>query len=110
MTLAEQQQKFCWLVMQLLQYIYKNGMSCTIGQAWRTIEQQEIYIKQGLSKSRSSKHLEKLAIDLNLFISGKYKIDRESYKEIGEFWKSLDPECIWGGDWGWDANHFQYTK
>ena len=110
MTLSEKQQKFCWLVMQLLRHIYASGRSCTFGQAWRTIEQQNIYIKEGLSKTKGSKHLDRLAIDLNLFVDGEYKTDKENYREFGEFWKSLDPECVWGGDWGWDANHFQYTK
>lgn len=110
MTLAEQQQKFCWLVMQLLQHIYASGMTCTFGEALRTPEQQKLYVDSGKSKTMNSKHLLKLAIDLNLFIDGKYRTDKESYQGIGSFWKSLDAGCIWGGDWGWDANHFQYSK
>ena len=33
--------------------------------------------------------------------------DYEKYKKLGEYWKSLDVDNVWGGDWGWDANHFE---
>lgn len=111
MTLSQKQQYFAKLVAELLRHIYSNGMACTFGEALRTPEQQKLYVEQGKSQTLNSKHLDKLAIDLNLFIDGEYKTDKESYKEIGEFWKSLDPDCVWGGDFSFgDGNHFQFTK
>ena len=110
MTLSEKQRKFVLLVSKLIQYAYENSIELTFGEAYRTIEQQQIYIDKGLSKTKNSKHLEKLAIDFNLFINGEYKSDKPSYQILGDYWKTLDIDCTWGGDWGWDANHFQYTK
>ena len=95
---------------QLIGWAYSQGCELTLGEAMRTPEQQKLYVGQGKSKALKSKHLDKLAIDLNLFVGGEYKADKESYRTLGEYWKSLDPENVWGGDWGWDANHFQYTK
>ena len=94
----------------LILWAYRNGYELTLGEAYRTKEQQAIYVKAGLSKTMNSKHLDRLATDLNAFKNGEYLTDSDSYKPLGDYWKSLDPECVWGGDWGWDANHFQFTK
>lgn len=112
MTLSEKQRKFTLLISKLIQWAYANGMELTLGEAYRTLEQQEIYFKQGKSKTLASKHLERLAVDFNLFIGGQYKTDKESYKPLAEYWKSLDPECVWGGDFNnfADCVHFQYGK
>jgi hypothetical protein len=110
MSLRALQSKFVMLVGKLIEFAYANGMELTFGEALRTPEQQEIYFQKGLSKTKNSKHLFKLAIDFNLFINSEYRTDKPSYQILGDYWKSLDPECVWGGDWGWDANHFQYTK
>ncbi|TAN59643.1 M15 family peptidase [bacterium] len=109
MTLSEKQRKFTLMVAKLIAWAYANGFELTFGEAYRTPEQQEIYVKAGKSKTLKSKHLERLAIDVNLFIAGEYKTDAGSYGPLGEFWKSLDPDNRWGGDWGWDANHFEYA-
>ena len=79
----------------------------TGGELFRTPEQQAIYIAKGLSKTSNSKHLKRLAIDLNLFINGEYQTTREPYKPLAKFWNKLSPENKAGYDWGWDANHFE---
>jgi len=73
----------------------------------RTKEQQEIYFNEGKSKTMNSKHLSRLAIDLNLFVYGVYQTDKEAYKPLAEYWKTLHPDNRAGYDWGWDANHFE---
>lgn len=78
---------------------------------------QEIYLKQGKSKVKHSKHQDRLAIDLNLFIKGRYITDPERYRPLGEFWECLGGR--WGGRFGlqkndydtkigFDANHFEH--
>ena len=91
-------------------WAFENGFELTGGELLRTPEQQEIYLKQGKSKTSDSKHLNKLAIDLNVFMKGQYQAVTDAYRPLGVYWKSLHPENVWGGDWGWDGNHFQMGK
>jgi hypothetical protein len=37
-----------------------------------------------------------------------YQTRTDDYKELGEYWESLDQDCKWGGRWG-DGNHFSYA-
>ena len=110
MTLSQKQRKCSQLIGRLIGWAYDNGYEIVLGEAFRTKEQQELYVAGGKSKTMNSKHLKCLAIDINLFKSGKYLTETPDYKPLGDYWKSLDPECVWGGDWGWDGGHFQYTK
>jgi hypothetical protein len=110
MTLREKQSKFAVMVAQLIVWCQDQGYELTLGEAYRTKEQQEIYVQQGKSQTMRSKHLTRLAIDLNLFSAqGKYQTSASAYAPLGAYWKSLDPENVWGGDWKSfvDAVHFQ---
>lgn len=110
MGLANLQSEFLCDVAKLILWAKEQGFQLTGGELFRTPEQQEIYIKTGKSKTSNSKHLKRLAIDLNLFIDGQYMTDKESYKPLAEYWKSLNPKNKAGYDWGWDANHFERTE
>lgn len=110
MTLSEKQRRFTWLLSCLIDWAYNHGYEIVIGEVYRTPEQQAIYIKKGKSKTASSKHQKCLAADLNLFKDDIYLTETKDHAELGIYWQSLDPECIWGGTWGWDGNHYQYTK
>jgi len=60
-----------------------------------------------LRHRRGSLHYDGLANDLALYRNGDYETDSEAYRPIGEKWKSLDPDCAWGGDFVKpDGNHF----
>jgi len=109
--MVEKQWQFLKELAKLIQYAERNGLVLVGGELYRTQEQQEIYVKQGKSKTMNSYHLKRLAIDLLVMENkdGRWVIsnDKEKYKILGEFWKSLDPKNVWGGDWGWDLNHFE---
>jgi hypothetical protein len=107
MTLREKQSEFLIHVAHLIFYAKSIKIDVTFGEAWRSDEQQEIYIKQGKSKAKRSRHQDRLAVDLNVFIDGKYRTDREAYEPLAKFWKALHPDNVAGYDWGWDANHFE---
>jgi hypothetical protein len=111
MTLREKQSIFIFNVALLIIWTNKREdgkkFRLTGGELWRTDEQQAIYLKEGKTKLKRSRHQDRLAIDLNLFIDGKYQIDKEAYKPLAEYWKSLNPDNIAGYDWNWDANHFE---
>lgn len=105
--MREKQSIFLLNVAKLIIWAFENGMELTGGELTRTDEQQAIYIKEGKSKIKRSKHQDRIAIDLNLFINGQYMTDRESYKPLAAYWKSLNAANKAGYDWGWDANHFE---
>lgn len=107
MTLAQKQSVFMSNVARLIIWANAQGYAITGGELLRTPEQQEIYFKAGKSLTMNSRHLQKLAIDLNLFIGGVYQTSREAYKPLADYWKTLHPDNVAGYDWGWDANHFE---
>lgn len=125
MTLRQKQSIFLLNVSKLIQFAFDNDYELTSGELYRTNDQQLLYFhgcglkkeKSGLkliktirrSKTMNSKHLLKLAVDLNIFIDGKYKTDKESFKPLAEYWKTLHPKNVSGYDWGWDFNHFQMS-
>jgi hypothetical protein len=88
----------------LIEYAYAQGYELTLGEAWRTPEQAQrnAQAERGIAKSL---HVERLAIDLNLFRGGKWLDKSEDHKPLGEYWESLAPDCRWGGRFG-DGNHY----
>jgi hypothetical protein len=107
MKLREKQSRFLIDIANLIIYAKTENIELTGGELYRTIEQQQIYVKQGKSKTLKSKHLQRLAIDLNVFINGEYKEDKESHKKLAKYWEEIRPENKSGYSWGWDANHYQ---
>ena len=106
MTLGDKQRLFVRLIGLLIVWAYTNGFELTFGEALRTQAQANLNAASGAGISNSL-HLLRLALDLNLFISGVYQTDSAAYKPLGEYWKSLHPLCRWGGDFARpDGNHF----
>lgn len=107
MTLSEKQRRFTELVGRLIQWCYDNGFELTFGEAYRTPEQAALNAQKGTGIAKSL-HIQRLAIDLNLFVNGQYIIDPAAYTSLGTYWKTLDPLCRWGGDFTKikDAVHF----
>lgn len=112
MRLLDKQQRFTVNVSKLIAHIFNSGFTCTLGEAFRTPEQAEIYAKSGKG-IKDSLHCKRLAIDINLFDpQDNYLTDTEDYKYFGEYWEKLDDDNEWGG---WfkarpDGNHFQMKE
>ena len=94
MNLSETQRKFPLMVAELIRRSYAAGYELTFGEAFRTEEQQRLYVRSGRSRTMSSLHMKRLAIDFNLFRDGKYIADGGLYRPLGEMWESV------GGRWG----------
>ncbi len=108
-TLSEKQREFAYMVCQLIQWAYSKGYGLTFGDAYRDEEAQRRMVDKGLSRTMKSKHLERLAIDLNLFIQGKYTSNPDDYNPLGQYWESIGG--VYGGRWKFrDANHFEYKS
>lgn len=111
MSLVKEQAAFLLDVAKLVQKATELGFSVTGGELARTPEQQQIYVKTGRSKTMSSIHLKRCAIDLNFFKDGKLTYDVQALKAVGDYWESLDAKNQWGGNWKSfkDVPHFQRT-
>ena len=108
MTLSQNQSLFAKDASLLITHIFSEGYTCTLGEAFRTKEQAEIYAKSGLGIAHSL-HCERLAIDLNIFKpDGSLCETAADYERFGCFWESLDAVNRWGGRFTRvDADHFE---
>lgn len=104
MSLSEQQRLFVKLIGTLIDHAYANGYELTWGEAWRTPEQAALNARRGVGILHSL-HTIRLAVDLNLFITGVYQVDGAAHEPLGQFWETLHPLCRWGGHFG-DGNHY----
>ncbi|MES2635851.1 MAG: M15 family metallopeptidase [Pseudomonadota bacterium] len=103
MTLGQKQRQLPVMLIELLEFAYKNGYEITLGDAYRDPRLHgDIGTKKGYGHSKSA-HKQRLAIDLNLFKDGKYLTSSDAHKPLGEFWESLGG--AWGGRFG-DGNHY----
>lgn len=110
LTLGQKQRLFTKLLAQLIEYAYSQGYELTLGDAYRDPRVHgDIGVKKSYSSANSS-HKERLACDLNLFKDGVYLTTTEAHKPLGAYWKSLHPDCRWGGDFSApDGNHYSMT-
>ena len=99
MTLREKQSLFAKLIAQLMTWIFAQGWEITCGDFNRP---------DHLGHMQNSCHYIRLAADLNLFVNGQWVSDYSpEWQQIGDYWKTLDAGCRWGGDFqSKDLNHF----
>ncbi|HDZ77276.1 MAG TPA: M15 family peptidase [Candidatus Omnitrophica bacterium] len=121
--MVQQQQLFTQNVAKLILRASTLGIGLTIGDAYRSHDQQYLYFNgktispEGKlvdttphSWTMQSNHLRRLAIDFNFFIDGKltYDVKLPQLIELGNYWESLDKVNRWGGFWvRADAPHFE---
>lgn len=106
MRLSEAQQVFTRNVAILIQYAYANGYAITFGEAWRAPEMARLYAQQGRGTA-TSLHIDRLAVDLNLFRDGMFLSRSDDHAHLGAYWKTLHPLNRWGGDFRRpDGNHY----
>ena len=99
MKLSEKQQLFSLNIAKLIKYAQIMGFGLTFGHAWRSAEEQQRLLDQGLTKTLESLHLSRLAVDFNVFVNGRLCLDWSQIKFLGDYWESLHPDNRWGGDW-----------
>lgn len=100
MALRQKQSRLTYLTSFLIQWAFNHGYELTYGDA---------KAKDGHCKN--SLHYSSLAVDFNLFKDGKYLTSTEDHKPLGDYWKTLDQMCTWGGDFkNRDGNHYSYGE
>ena len=71
MKLSEKQRVFTKNIGLLIIYAFDElCIELTFGEAYRTREQQLLYVQSGKSQTMNSNHLRRLAVDFNFFIDG----------------------------------------
>lgn len=111
MTLRDKQSIFTFNIHMLIAKAYELGFELTFGEVFRTLEQQKIYFNTGRSKTMNSRHLERMAVDFNIFKNERMLFqdkallisDLQATLALGNYWLSLNPDNVWGGDW--NRNH-----
>jgi|TARA_R110000823_G_scaffold309594_3_gene433962 hypothetical protein len=99
MKLSDHQRTFTQNIGQLICRANELGLGLTFGEAYRTTEQQLLYVQSRKSQTMSSNHLRRLAVDFNVFKDGNLTYAWEDIKPLGDYWETLHPANRWGGDW-----------
>jgi hypothetical protein len=108
-TLRQKQSRFARQAARLVLKAYELGYEVTLGEAWRDPEQAALNAQHGTG-IKNSLHIEKLAIDINLFKDGRYLEDEEGHRELGAWWLTFGPDYRWGGNFAKkDFNHYSIT-
>lgn len=97
---------------RLIRYADERGYELTLGEAYvqQLRPSREGVFYNDAVHMEGSLHYSRLAIDLNLFVAGKYVSDGEHFGwvDLADFWQSIDPLCRSGRFFG-DANHCSVT-
>lgn len=107
LSLGQHQEAFTEDLIKLISYALSLGYKVRMGEVQRTVEQQEIYVRTGRSKTMNSMHIKKCAADLHFTKNGVLVYP----DELGNYWEDLNPLNQWGGNWKSfkDKPHFQRT-
>jgi len=102
MTLREARCRFSSLLIDLLSWAKTEGFIFALDEGTN---------HQGVGHSPNSLHYSGCAQDILLYApDGTYLTNADAYLPLGTKWKSLDPDCRWGGDFpSHDANHFSFA-
>lgn len=109
MKLQERQFMFSELLVMLYLRAKQMGYKVIIGEVFRSPEETKRLAALGVGHPKSLHGL-CLAAHLELFRGGRYLVDSEQYKEIGEWWENQHPLCRWGGRFDKpDGHHFSIS-
>jgi hypothetical protein len=104
------QHRFVDDVSYLIGFAINQGYELTFGEAYRTPEQATLNAANG-SGIKNSLHCSRLAIDFNVFKDGVWLTDSKDLAVLGKYWKTLNPDNAWGGDFSKpDGNHFSQSR
>lgn len=93
--LMEKQAWYARCLAKLLTYAVEQGIPVRMGEAWRSPEEAARLASIGRGIILSL-HRDRLAVDLLIGDD----MDEEPYARLGAYWKTLDAEACWGGDFG----------
>lgn len=98
MTLRQKQSKFMFMLARLILHAETLGYELSMGRGYASAAANDAD-----GGHPNSNHLNRLAMDLNLFKDGKYLSATSDHEPLGLYWESI------GGTWGGrfnDGNHY----
>lgn len=111
MKRSDHQWEFLKDVGWLIAYATESGYKLTGGELYRTEQQHQWNKSNNLTQAKRSKHQDRLAIDVNLFIDNKLINDKEhpAWVDLGTYWEGMSEYNVWGGRWTTlnDPYHFE---
>jgi hypothetical protein len=110
MSLNSKQWEFSQSMAALIQHAKALGYEVVMGETYRTPAQAQADAASGAGIAHSL-HCDSLAVDLNLFLDGKYITDSTGHADLGAWWKALGSDYRWGGDFSTrkDYNHYSLS-
>ena len=108
MTLGEKQELFMRLLPRLIDKAHELGFEIRGGDLERN---RKVFGDLGEKRGyghKNSCHKIKLAIDLNLFLDGKWQTETAQHVQLGYWWEAQHELCRWGGRFN-DGNHYSLT-
>lgn len=107
--------KFLYNIGKLFSFAQQNKIELICFTFYRDNAQQLQEFIKGKSKIKSDgSHNKWLAMDLAIIEQGEALFDNSlpthnKYKVLGDYWKQLDTNCLWGGDFKFaeDIYHFE---
>lgn len=111
LALHDKQALFSKSVAKFIWDLNELGYQVTLGEAWRPKQVAAIYAQQGKGITRSL-HIQRLAIDLNIFRDGVWLDAVDTCLPAGRLWESYQITDIlfcWGGRFqSPDIFHFSF--
>jgi hypothetical protein len=100
MTHGEKRRRFTFFLAKLIVYANECGYGIAIDGT-----------KEATGHIENSFHPKGLAADMNLYKGETWLKNTEDHRFLGDYWKSLDSMCTWGGDFkSPDGNHYSYGE
>jgi hypothetical protein len=110
-TLREKQSRFALCLGKLIAFVYAKGWELTMSEGYVGDTDAADKDYDGPHKSGGT-HYMRIGQDLNLWIAGEWisSGSHPAWRELGAYWKGLDGDARWGGDFSRaDPNHFSFT-
>lgn len=107
MKLSDKQKLFARLLPTLINKAHELGYEVTLGDAYRDPRAFGRMGERETYGHKNSCHKIRLAIDLNLFLKGKYLTETEDHRQLGLWWEKQHMLCTWGGRFN-DGNHYSF--
>ena len=111
MTVVDNQWKFLQDISSLIAFAYSKDYMLTAGEAYRTQYQQDKYLDDDKTAVSTSQHQKRLAMDFNLFVNDEVQwSDCKEWQALGMYWKTLDDNNRWGGDFKTLKDYFHFER